>query len=273
MSLPFDVLYKNLLGRVLQGRPSQSRAGETRRIFATSLDVTDLQDGFPALTLRRLHFKGIFGELAAFITGTTRLQDFKDFGCNYWDANAAAWPMNRHFQPESHVVGEVYGYQWRHWGGKLDQLHHLIEGLKQDPAGRRHLLMSYNPTAHACLPACHIVSQFYVDDIYLDCCVTMRSVDVILGLPSDIILYATLQHLIGLECNLIPRRLVFNMGDTHIYTDHMEGAYTMLQRPLNHLIPMLDLSLSCSLFNFKPSHVKVVNYEPQPSIAGLALNV
>lgn len=296
MSICFDANYKNLLGRVMgRGKWSNSRAGRTKRLFAEYIEIDDLMDGFPILTLRKLHPRGIFGELAAFISGATQLQAFKDFGCNYWDANAAAWVFNSGIHPMDHLVGQSYGYQWRHWPANdlvrgYDQLRALVSGLKRDPDGRRHILLSYNPSAASCLPACYLSAQYFVDGAFLDCCVTMRSVDLILGLPSDVVLHATLQHLLALECNLIPRRLVFNLGDTHIYESHMDGAHELMRRWLPPVrwarnpservsgvsrcdMPHIVLHEAACLFNFHPDQVELINYEPQPAISGLALNV
>lgn len=263
-----DKIYNRLVETVLTtGVRRESRAGRTISCFGASICLP-IHTEFPLLTTRKIFFNGVFGELAAFITGSTMLNTFKEFGCNYWDMNAAAWERNKDVPQSQQVVGHIYGYQWRNWAGHYDQLYRLVEGINLDPYGRRHLLTTWDPAdlKNMCLPPCHLLAQFYVHDGALSCLVFMRSVDLALGLPSDMILYATLQALVAKQCGLSLGTLQFSFGDTHIYEGHIELLKTQLARGTTAQGALLELHPITTLFTFKPEHAMVINYDPQPAI-------
>lgn len=256
--------YSVLLTHVIcAGEKRDTRAGPTRSIFGTILKIDCLEYGwFPVLTQRKLYPQTVWGELAAFLTGTTKLQVFRDFGCNYWDANAVPWFENHGRIPDNYTVGKIYGYQWRHFGGRYDQLRALIQELRTNPKGRRHLLTTYNPAElhEMCLPPCHLLAQFNASNFgKLDCIVTMRSVDLCLGLPNDVILYATLMLLICNEVDLQPGMLTFMMGDTHVYKNHIPVIDTQFDKP-QHPLPAYSLSPKSTLNTFVPGDIALINY-------------
>ena len=247
-----------------------SRVGETISVPGLSLTTAPLYIEFPILTTRRLFPRGVVGELAAFLQGATMLSEFKEFGCNYWTHNARQWARNAG-KPESEwEVGKVYGNKWRHWGRtNYDQLRALIDGLLTDPYGRRHILTTWDPEdlPSGCLPPCHLLAQFYVANGIIDCIVTMRSVDIALGLPSDLVLYGVLLMLVAKEVDLIPGKLHFHFGDAHIYCEHLDGMREQLQRhPANDHAPTAKLLKGAQLFDFKPSQFELSDYYPMEAI-------
>ena len=260
----YEEVYLDLVNTVLEnGEGRKTRAGDTIALFGTQLAIHDLSKGhFPVLTTRRMYLPGIVGELAAFIRGATTVAEFKEFGCNYWDMNAATWSENAGICPENHVVGNIYGAKWRNFHG-VDQLRELVENLKFNPMSRRHLLTTYDPSeTYHCLPPCHLMAQFNVtNDNALDCIVYMRSVDLILGLPSDVVLYSLLLVLLAKECDYSVGKLVFMLGDTHVYTDHIALFETTQRR--RHILPLPSWRLheDTQLFDFLPSDFQLVDYK------------
>mgnify|MGYP006262590133 CR=1 FL=1 len=194
----YEAEYNALVNDVVKlGDKRVGRNGPTRSLFATNLQIDSLlENTFPLLTQRRIYYPGVLGELAAFVRGATTVGEFKKWGCNYWAPNARAWKENDGIELDGDLkVGQVYGAQWVNWEKTgYNQLAALVKGLKQDPMSRRHVITSYSPTAEACLPPCHLLAQYYVEGEHLHCQVYMRSVDVILGLPSDVVLYACLLY-------------------------------------------------------------------------------
>ena len=139
----------------------------------------DLRQGFPAVTTKRLAWKACVGELLWFIEGSgdeRRLAEIthgtRDGTVTIWTPNAQApyWKPRAQYEGD---LGRVYGVQWRKWrrpfhngvGFEVDQLADLIEGLKRDPFGRRHILTAWNPGEldEMALPPCHAFAQFYVN--------------------------------------------------------------------------------------------------------------
>jgi thymidylate synthase len=98
----------------------------------------------------------------------------------------------------------------------------------------------------------------------LDLCVTMRSVDLFLGLPFDVASYAVLLCLLAKEADLVAGDLTFMMGDAHIYQNHLQAVATVLERqPLP--LPKLRLK-DQSLFQFHPSHAALDGYKSQGKV-------
>lgn len=270
MRSQFEHDYMDLVRLVIEsGEARNTRAGPTRSLFGTTLRIDALQKGqFPVLTHRKIFYHGILGELAAFLRGATLVSQYEDEGCNYWRANAAAWDANDDKASTELRVGKVYGAQWRRWsdayniGKPVDQLAMLIASIRDNPSSRRHLLTTYNPAElhMACLPPCHLLAQFNVQSHgLLDCIVYMRSVDLCLGLPSDIVLYAGLLILIAKEASLVPGKLVFMMGDTHVYTNHIPVWQHAKQQP-TFALPQWKLS-DTSTDDFVADHLQLVDYQ------------
>ena len=204
----------------------------------------DLSKEFPAVTTKKLAWKSVVSELLWFIEGSgdeKRLREILHGSTDsekstIWTANATApyWQPKAKFDGD---LGRVYGVQWRHWrkyterkdmgeahlGGtrvacdrtEVDQLLNLIDGIKKDPHGRRHLLSAWNVSDldQMALPPCHTFAQFYVStDGKLSCQMYQRSCDMFLGVPFNIASYALLTHMIaqvtGLPNALPPWQIV-----------------------------------------------------------------
>lgn len=264
----FEQAYMNLVTEVItRGEHRPSRAGFTVGVFGATFQTDCLERGyFPILTQRKIFPAGILGELEAFLKGAEDLQTFKDAGCNYWDANAAEWAPNKHTPVALQKVGRIYGAHWRNWTGAqgtVDQLANLVTSLRTDPYSRRHLLTTYNPAelAEGCLPPCHVLAQFNVRTTkQLDCIVTMRSVDLCLGLPSDVILYATLLLLLCNEAGYAPGKLTFMLGDTHVYRNHIDQFQEHANRPM-HPLPQFKLPKSAGINTFVAADLQLYNYQ------------
>ena len=199
----------------------------------------NLQEGFPAVTTKRLAFKACLSELLWFIEGSgdeKRLREIlhgsrESEKTTIWTANATApyWTPKAQYEGD---LGRIYGVQWRDFGG-VDQLHNIIEGLRSDPYGRRHIITAWNPGQldQMALPPCHCFAQFYVSaDGKLSCQMYQRSCDMFLGVPFNIASYSLLTHMIAQVCGLGVGEFVHVLGDAHIYLDHVEQVKEQLSR-------------------------------------------
>jgi thymidylate synthase len=289
--------YLELLQDILtNGETKDDRTGTgTISVFGRNLRF-DLRRNFPAVTTKKLAWKACVGELLWFIEGSgdeRRLAELTHGTRNgvttIWTPNALAsyWKPKAKFEGD---LGRVYGVQWRHWqtpiahaqetfkdefgnyfnrGGSVhiketDQLKNLIEGIKKDPNGRRHILSAWNPGEldQMALPPCHVLCQFYVNkNRELSCHMYQRSVDCFLGLPFNIASYALLTHLIAQVCGLGVAELVISTGDTHIYTNHVEQVKEQLSRePL--ALPSLKINRAIkNIDDFIPEDIELVEYK------------
>ncbi|NYF24735.1 thymidylate synthase [Sporosarcina sp. JAI121] len=168
-------------------------------------------------------------------------------------------------------LGPVYGKQWRSWSnGKetIDQIAILIEGIKNNPDSRRHIVTAWNPSEveDMALPPCHALFQFYVADGKLSCQLYQRSADIFLGVPFNIASYALLVHLIAHECNLGVGEFVHTLGDAHIYANHINQVNEQLTREPRKL-PTLKLHIEGkSIFELETADIELENYDPHPKI-------
>lgn len=265
----YESNYRSLVRHILEnGEVKAGRNGETKSVFCAVLAV-DLLDGFPLLTGRKMFTKGIIGELAAFVRGCELLADYKYLGCNYWDENAKAWDVNAFAGPDDITIGQYVGPLWRDFRAAdegpsdprtaRDQLYTLIEQLKSNPASRRHVLSAWHPAAEAAIPPCTVMAIFNVSRGKLNCHVTQRSADTMLGVPSDVAQYALLTHLLAREAKLMPGQLVFTLVDAHIYSAHYEAAEEYLKRK-SHPLPQLLLHSSARPLTFTGDDMSLYGY-------------
>jgi thymidylate synthase len=269
---------KNYLGALKHcyenGDFVKSRAGNVKKSFGYQMRF-DLQDGFPAVTTKKLAWKAMVSELLWFLEGSNderRLAEilYEDKRDNLEDkktiwtqnANAEYWKEKSKFSGD---VGRIYGVQWRDFNG-VDQLRNLIEGLKKDPDSRRHILTAWNPAElhNMSLPPCHAFSQFYVSNNKLSCQLYQRSCDMFLGVPFNIASYSILIHIIAKECGYAVGEFIHSLGDFHIYEEHFEQVKIQLSRKPKKL-PILKFNQK-KIHEYKTSDFELINYEHHPKI-------
>jgi thymidylate synthase len=281
--------YLNALKDILatgEQRPDRTGVGTISK-FGVQMRF-DLQQGFPAVTTKKLAWKACVSELLWFIEGSGDENRLKEIlhGERYtdkktiWSDNATApyW-TNKRLQRHAGDLGRVYGVQWRRWRAPLvrinkvvlqncDQLLNLIDGLKKDPYGRRHIITAWNPgeLELMALPPCHMMSQFYVSNGKLSCSMYQRSADMFLGVPFNIASYALFTHMIAQACGLEVGELIITLGDAHIYTNHVDQVKEQLTRkPLP--VPELKLNPSVKdVTGFTMDDVELVNYTSHDAI-------
>jgi thymidylate synthase len=248
--------YINLIDRILtDGREQDDRTGKGTMYKFGEQITFDLQAGFPIVTLRHIPYKQAVGELAGFIHGATTVGEFEHFGCNYW----------KPWADKDGNLGPIYGHQWSSWPddcGPIDQLEGLIHSLKFNPYSRRHILSTWNVAdlGDMCLPPCHLIAQFDVTSSNdLNCIVYMRSCDIIIGLPYDIIVYGGLVHLLANQLNMYVGKLTFMLGNAHIYKPHIPGAIHLIKREPKPL-PRVFIK-NTDVLSFIPKELAVVNYQ------------
>lgn len=222
----------------------------------------NLADGFPVLTTKKLHLKSIIHELLWFISGSTNIAYLKENGVRIWDEWA----------DENGDLGPVYGAQWRSWAGAngetVDQLKNVIEGIKNNPNSRRHIISAWNvpQIENMALPPCHCLFQFYVANGKLSCQLYQRSADVFLGVPFNIASYALLTMMVAQVCNLEVGDFVHTLGDAHLYNNHLEQTKIQLARTPKKL-PIMEMNPEVkNIEDFKFEDFNLVGYDPDPHI-------
>jgi len=257
--------YLDLLEHVVKdGVTKEDRTGTgTISTFGYQMRF-NLEEGFPLLTTKKLHLKSIIYELLWFLKGDTNIKYLTDHGVRIWNEWA----------DENGDLGHIYGYQWRSWpdpeGGHLDQISTIIDGLKNQPDSRRHVISAWNPgdLKNMALPPCHILFQFYVSNGKLSCQMYQRSADIFLGVPFNIASYSILTMMMARATGLEPGEFIHVLGDAHIYLNHLDQVKIQKERD-PYTLPALTLNpAKTNIFDFDYEDFTLSNYLSHPHLRG-----
>jgi thymidylate synthase len=244
-------------GAVIQ---SEGRKATCRFLLAPQLRF-DLRRGFPAVTTKKLLFDWVVDEVMWFLRGETNINTLgRQVGRQTFTATDGTEKLvgmsqfvkrpiwDKWAGPDGDVA-QCYGTQWRSWeypvvhpdgddteGNPIatvetwDQVVRNLadmRAVKADPsnrARRRIILTAWNPprVPEMALAPCHTMSQWLPTNGYLDCVCQWRSIDTFTGMPFNIAQYALLTHIFARLAGLLPRRLVCNITDCHVYDNQYE---------------------------------------------------
>jgi thymidylate synthase len=277
--------YLELCQKIInEGVVKENRTGiNTKSLFGQTLRW-DLSEGFPIITTRKVSLRIAFEETMFFLRGETDTQKLEDKNVNIWKGNTTREFLDKvglDYLPEKNM-GKGYSFQMRNFGGMLDapnskgiggvdQIKELLDGLKADPNGRRHIVTHWNPqdVSQAALPPCHIMHMYSVADGKLNSSFILRSNDVIFGLPYNIMGYAFLNHAFSKYLGLIPGELVYFGWDAHIYANQEEMIGIQLNRKPKELPTFeitKDLSSLEDILSLEVSDLNLIGYDPYPDI-------
>jgi thymidylate synthase len=257
-----DKKYQQLLSDIIEfGVEKKDRTG-TGTISEFGHQIRHkMSEGFPLLTTKKVAWKGVVSELLWFLTGQTNISFLLKHNNHIWDGDvyknyAAKTSMDvdgqltkeefieriqtdNEFAKQWGDLGPIYGKQWRKWDGKngrIDQIDDLVRELKTNPDSRRLMVNAWNvgELDQMVLPPCHYGFQVWTREEngqrYISLMWNQRSVDTFLGLPFNIASYGLLLHIIANEVDMIPDELIANLGDTHLYLNHIEQAKEQIGR-------------------------------------------
>lgn len=201
------------------------------------------------------------------------------------------------------------------WYRTFDQIQKVVNELKSNPDSRRLLVSAWNVADidSVTLPPCHYSFQFYTRELsleekiqwvlkncdvelenlaiieeafkpttpsrYISIIFNMRSNDLPLGCPFNVLSYSLLLSIIAKELNMIPEEVIGNLGDCHIYTNQIEGITEQLSREPFPTLPTFkfsqefedimkqDIPFSEKIPQFKTEMFTLENYQSHPSIS------
>jgi len=234
---------------------------------------------------------------------------YEDIPSQEWFINEIK--TNTEFAKRFGELGKIYGYQWRNWNGSIDQISDLIKQLKENPDSRRLLVSAWNSSdlPHQVLPPCHYGFQVYTRelseqermDLYnksnwnkdifpsdvsgwnrlfdtyniptraISLMWNQRSVDTFLGLPFNIASYGLLLEILAKEVNMVPDELIGNLGDVHLYSNHIEQAKEQIGRE-PYPLPTLKIENEVKwvegdcLPTYSINDFTIENYQSHPTI-------
>jgi len=258
-----NTAYEDLMRHVQRhGVAKADRTGTgTKSIFGHQMRF-DLQQGFPLITTKKVHFKSVALELLWFLRGDSNARWLQERGVSIWNEWAGA----------DGDLGPVYGVQWRSWptpdGGHIDQIAGVVKALRHDPDSRRIIVSAWNVAelSKMALMPCHAFFQFYVAQGRLSCQLYQRSADIFLGVPFNIASYALLTHMLAQQCGLTVGEFIWTGGDCHLYDNHEEQVALQLTRQPRPF-PRLALQRQpASIFDYQFEDFLIEAYDPHPAI-------
>jgi thymidylate synthase len=315
-----DKKYQQLLSDIIEfGVEKEDRTG-TGTISEFGHQIRHkMSEGFPLLTTKKMHWNSIVTELLWFLRGDTNIKFLLDYDCHIWDGDAyknyaskTSLDADGQLTKEEFIkkirtdeafatqwgnLGPIYGAQWRNWNG-IDQIQNLINELKSNPDSRRLMVSAWNVDElnQMVLPPCHYGFQLYTRKTTreekivnpgkyraISLMWNQRSVDTFLGLPFNIASYGLLLEIIAKEVNMIPDELIGNLGDVHLYKNHIEQAKEQISRTSFDL-PTIEITernwyqhqlvkerlgektLDEKLKSYRPDCFELIGYESHPKI-------
>ena len=289
--------YQGILRKlVLYGKEKGDRTGTGTLSYFGDQIRHNMADGFPLLTTKKMAVKTMMTELKWFLKGDTNIKYLVDNNCHIWNGDAykayRRIPTNQldertfihriktqdWFAKEWGELGPIYGKQWRNWESQkfnvakgegyllqIDQIAKLIVDIKNNPDSRRLMVSAWNvgEVEEVVLPPCHYGFQCYVQDGKLSLMWNQRSCDTFLGIPFNIASYATLLLLLCKETGLEAGELIGNLGDVHLYKNHIQQAKEQIVREPFPL-PTIELS-NVDILNGEWDY-EVKGYEYHPTI-------
>ena len=289
--------YQGILRKlVLYGKEKGDRTGTGTLSYFGDQIRHNMADGFPLLTTKKMAVKTMMTELKWFLKGDTNIKYLVDNNCHIWNGDAykayRRIPTNQldertfvhrmktqdWFAKEWGELGPIYGKQWRNWESQkfnvakgegyllqIDQIAKLIVDIKNNPDSRRLMVSAWNvgEVEEVVLPPCHYGFQCYVQDGKLSLMWNQRSCDTFLGIPFNIASYATLLLLLCKETGLEAGELIGNLGDVHLYKNHVQQAKEQIVREPFPL-PTIELS-NVNILNGEWDY-EIKGYEYHPTI-------
>lgn len=253
IKIDFEKQYAALLQTALNsGEVKSNRTGiDALSLFNKSMTI-DLRDGFPILTGKKMFFNKALTEYIWMMEGMVTTKYLKENGVHWWDE----------FADDNGYLGKTYGYQMRNFNGEIDQLDYIHRQIRMD--SRRAHLTIWNPSDLKCvkLPPCYTGFTFMTLNGRLNMSIQLRSSDMFLGLPYDIMVAALILTDVAIFNDLIPGELGLQITDGHVYTNHRKAVEIYLSQNTYEL-PKLITSLD--------SKWKLTEYKHGPFI-GAKLN-
>lgn len=227
----------------------------------------DLQEEFPALTLRPTAIKTAVDELLWI--WQKKSNNIKDLRGKIWDSWA----------DENGSIGKAYGYQlgvrYKFPHGEMDQVDNVIWQLKNTPYSRRIMTNIYNfaDLTEMGLEPCAYSMTFNVTGNKLNAILNQRSQDILAANNWNVVQYSVLVHMLAQVTGLVPGEFVHVIADAHIYDRHVDIIRELIERPQ---FPAPKFSLNPDVkdfYDFTVDDIKIEDYQKNPQITNIPVAV
>ena len=243
-----------MLDILKEGVIIKSRNGNALTAYNKTVKFDMSNNRFPILNVRKIFYKGVIGELRSFIDGCKTNECFIKNGCNFWT-----------------IFKETDGSLNLDYVEKLNgnnQLRDVINNMKTDPHSRRHVidLWSHENVQgnKLSLPCCHYSYIFNIDaDKKIHMTWVQRSLDCVIGAPSDFILAGLLMQAIATETRYKMGTVTMLFANAHLYEEHIEDVHKMLKRKVLEPQPKFKRAPQYTKIENEASlNIELIDYNP-----------
>jgi thymidylate synthase len=283
-----ETQYLELLEQTIsKGMEKKDRTGVgTRSQFGGQLKYDIRNNTLPLITTRRTSLRIAFYELIWMLSGSTDSNFLLDKGIKIWQGNTTRSFLDaRGLDYKVGDIGPIYGFNMRHFGAEykgcdhdytgqgVDQIQNALDLIRNDPNSRRINVFNHDVANEkkGVLHACHQNFQFYVDQEKkeLSCHLYVRSQDLILGHPVNIVYYSLMTHMFAKMNDMTTGDLVVSFGDVHCYNNHIETAKIQLERkpyPFPTIDILKDIKTIDDIINLSFEDIKLNDYKYHPAL-------
>lgn len=262
--LKADKLFREAMTEILEEgtrdinpRPKYKDGTPAHSVFITHKYYTyDISKGeLPIITLRPIAIKNAIKEIFwIYQDQTSDLEVLKNtYGIYWWDD----WES----KDKPGTIGQRYGATVK----KYDLMNRLLDGIKKDPYGRRHIISLWQEDDFKetdGLAPCAFQTIFTVRGEFLDMQLTQRSSDFIVAGNINGMQYVALLMMVARHCGLKPGKFSHNIVNLHLYDRHLEQAKEMLKREPIDCNPQLILNPDkTDFYSFVPEDFTLIGYE------------
>ena len=227
----------------------------------------DLQEEFPALTLRPTAIKSAVDEMLWI--WQKKSNNIKDLSSHIWDEWA----------DENGSIGKAYDYQlgvkYKFPHGEMDQVDNVLWQLKHTPYSRRIMtnIYKFDDLMEMGLEPCAYSMTFNVTGDRLNAILNQRSQDILTANNWNVVQYAVLVHMLAQVSGLKPGQLVHVIADAHIYDRHVDIVREMIQRP-QYPAPKFSLNPEITdFYDFTTDDILIEDYEKNPQIRNIPVAI
>ena len=253
-------------GQVVRARWEDGTPAHTIKRFGI-INRYDLQEEFPALTLRPTAIKSAVDEMLWI--WQKKSNNIKELNSHIWDEWA----------DENGSIGKAYGYQlgvkYRFHHGEMDQVDNVLWQLKNTPYSRRIMTNIYNfgDLMEMGLEPCAYSMTFNVTGDRLNAILNQRSQDVLAANNWNVVQYSVLVHMLAQVSGLKAGELVHVISDAHIYDRHVDIIREMISRP-QYPAPKFSLNPDVKdFYDFTVDDIRIDDYQKNPQIKNIPIAI
>ena len=267
MKYTIDLEYRELLRHVLKtGKlsPDPNR----QDVYRQNIPYYQLNvpiDTVPAISIKKIFPQAAMKELSMFMRGETDIRNYWAAGINFWTQDWFKWKGHKTGVPIEEIkdrqseikdeslfdMGKIYPYQYRQFQGSFDQMADMLRKMIERPMDSSILVNIWNPAERKemCLAPCHYGINVNMEKIQygsrtgygFHLSFTLRSSDLFLGLPINIMYYFYLAKILERVTGHKLLSLTGHLNNVHLYDNAIDSARDVVLNKPKHVHPLKNL--------------------------------